>query len=48
MAQGISSDQALGHWFLVLILLIPNAMISDLIHERQYRQNEVEQEVNRS
>lgn len=34
--------------FLVLILLIPNSMISDLIHERQYRQNEVEQEVNQS
>ena len=34
--------------FLVLILLIPNAMISDLIRERQHRQSEVENEVNRS
>lgn len=34
--------------FLVLILLIPNSMISDLIHEREYRQEEVEREVNKS
>lgn len=34
--------------FLVLILLIPNSMISDMIREREFRQNEVEQEVNQS
>lgn len=34
--------------FLVLILLIPNAMISDLIYERQARQGEVTREVSKS
>ena len=34
--------------FLVLLLLIPNAMINDLIQERQFRQEEVEREVNQS
>ena len=34
--------------FIVLILLIPNSMISDMIQERQVRQSEVEEEVNRS
>jgi inner membrane protein len=34
--------------FLVLILLIPNSMISDLISERQQRQNEVTAEVSKS
>lgn len=34
--------------FLVLILLIPNAMISDLISERQIRQHEVTAEVSQS
>ncbi|MEO1257996.1 MAG: cell envelope integrity protein CreD, partial [Bacteroidota bacterium] len=33
---------------LVLLLLIPNALISDLIYERQSRQQEVERDVNQS
>ena len=34
--------------FLVLILLIPNALISEMIWEREQRQNDVESEVNNS
>jgi inner membrane protein len=34
--------------FLVLLLLLPNAMIQDLIHERQYRQDEAAAVVSQS
>ncbi|MDV7394704.1 inner membrane CreD family protein, partial [Arthrospira platensis SPKY1] len=34
--------------FLVLLLLLPNAMIRELIQERQYRQDEAAATVNQS